>query len=131
MPWSAAALADLLKGQGAFAFETKAGFIIVRAAGDEAEVLTLAVRVDHRRVGNGARLVRAAAAHAHGLGASHLFLEVGLSNVAARKLYEALGFKEVGRRDRYYAVAPDKFEDALVLRSNLPLSAIGNRPTSG
>lgn len=130
-PWTAATLSDLLQASGTFAFEIEGGFIIVRAASDEAEILTLAVGVEHRRTGKGASLVRAGACHAHGLGARRMFLEVGVSNVAARKLYEGLGFVEVGRRKGYYATGPDKFEDALILRSNLPLSPLGNRPTSG
>ena len=131
VPWTAPVLADLLESPGTFAFEFEGGFIIVRAAGGEAEILTLAVVVDRRRSGKGASLVRTAAAHAHGLGASRLLLEVGVSNVAARKLYKSLGFVEVGRRKGYYAVTPDKFEDALILRSNLPLSPLGNRRTTG
>ena len=130
-PWTAAALADLLNTPGTFAFALETGFIIVRTVSAEAEILTLAVRAQHRRAGKATTLVRAAAAHAHALGASNLFLEVGVSNAAARGLYAGLGFVEVGRRKEYYAVAPDKFEDALILRSNLPLSPLGNRPASG
>lgn len=130
-PWTAGSLADLLKVPGTFAFEVDGGFIVARATSDEAEVLTLAVITEHRRAGKGGNLVRVAAAHALALGAKRLFLEVGLSNLAARKLYEGLGFAEVGRRKGYYATAPEKFEDALVLRSNLPLSPLGNRLTSG
>jgi ribosomal-protein-alanine N-acetyltransferase len=39
-------------------------------------------------------------------------LEVRLSNDAARRLYEKLGFRVVGRRPRYYK---DNLEDALLM----------------
>ena len=46
------------------------------------------------------------------LGATVAWLEVRPSNLAALALYESFGFKEVGRRPRYY---DDTQEDALLL----------------
>jgi ribosomal-protein-alanine N-acetyltransferase len=100
-------------------------------AADEVEILTLAVRPDRRRRGAGTALVHAAARHAIGLGASQIFLEVAIGNAAARRLYSGLGFAEVGRRKAYYLKEPAKREDALILRSNLPLSPLGKRPGAG
>lgn len=130
-PWTEDSLKDLLKIPGTFAYQFEAGFIVARVAGDEAEILTLAVRPEQRRSGRATRLVRAAAEHAHRLGANCLFLEVAPSNVAARGLYGGLGFAEVGRRKGYYAASQGEFEDALILRSNLPVSPLGNRPSTG
>ena len=130
-PWTESALSELLATPGTFAFAGADGFIIGRAAADEAEILTLPVRPDFRRKGLGTMLVCTAAGHAHRLGSGRLFLEVALSNVPAAKLYERLGFHEVGRRNAYYALAPGKYEDALILRSNLPLSPLGKRPATG
>jgi len=129
--WTEDTLRELLQTPGSFAFACEEGFIVVRAASDEAEILTLAVRPRYRRRGLGKVLVSRASEHAYRLGARHLFLEVALSNVPALKLYERLGFVEVGRRKAYYAAAPGKYDDALILRSNLPLTALGNRPASG
>ena len=129
--WTESALNDLLATSGTFAFACEGGFIVVRAAADEAEILTLVVCPDCRRRGSGTVLVCAAADHAHRLGSSRLFLEVAVSNLPAAKLYERLGFREVGRRKAYYAVGPGKYEDALILRSNLPLSPLGNWPVTG
>ena len=126
--WSAKAMAELLATPGAFVFAAADGFILVRAAGGEAEVLTLAVTPQARRLGIGTALVEAAANHALGLGAQALFLEVGVTNLPARALYHRLGFVEAGRRKGYYTARPDKSEDALVLRSNLPLSPLGKSP---
>jgi ribosomal-protein-alanine N-acetyltransferase len=128
--WTEGSLREILQTPGTFAFAGKDGFIVVRAAADEAEILTLAVRPNCRRRGLGTLLVRSAADHAHRLGSSRLFLEVAVSNAPAAALYEGLGFGEVGRRKNYYATAPGNFEDALILRSNLPLSPLGKRPAS-
>ena len=46
-----------------------------------------------------------------------MYLEVRESNQAARAVYAARGFEQVGRRKRYYR---DPIEDALVLRATLP-----------
>ena len=45
-------------------------------------------------------------------------LEVRSSNVAARALYESLGFSETGLRPKYYAT-PDGREDAILMTLTL------------
>lgn len=129
--WDVRALAELLATPGAFAFSAPEGFILVRAAGGEGEILTLAVLPSGRRHGVATQLVLAAAAHARQLGAEQLFLEVAVTNDAARALYARLGFAETGRRKGYYASKGAKPQDALVLRGNLPLSPLGKNPSAG
>jgi ribosomal-protein-alanine N-acetyltransferase len=129
--WTVRALAELLAAPGTFAFHTALGFILARVAASEAEILTLAVRPERRRQGKGAALVRAAAVEAMVRGTGQIFLEVAVGNAAARALYAGLGFAEVGQRKGYYASGPDKREDALVLRSKLPLSPLGKSPGAG
>jgi len=130
-PWSLEALHDLLAVPGAFALASENGFILVRAAADEAEILTLAVGPGERRRGIGRALVQAAASHAQDLGAARLFLEVAEDNLAACRLYAGLGFAAVGRRTGYYAAKAGEPQDALILHSNLPLSPLGKRPPAG
>lgn len=130
-PWSAQALAELLATPGTFAFHLDGAFIVVRVAAHEAEILTLVVALAKRRRGIGAKLVRFAATHAQQLGAEQLFLEVASANVAAQRLYGGLGFREVGRRKDYYALGAGKFDDAFILRRNLPLAPLGKSATSG
>jgi [ribosomal protein S18]-alanine N-acetyltransferase len=91
------------------------GMIIARVAADESEILTLAVSPGQRRRGIGSRLLRLAMDRAAERGAMSMFLEVAMTNDAARALYAALGFAEAGRRLGYYAGGTD----ALVLRSTL------------
>jgi ribosomal-protein-alanine N-acetyltransferase len=116
-PWHAVAIRDLFAGPGVFAFVLPGGFVLARAAGDEAEILTLAVAPAARRLGIARALVRAAASHAQGLGARNLFLEVATGNDPALRLYTGLGFTAAGRRKAYYGA-----EDAHVLKVALPLA---------
>ena len=119
-PWNAAALAELLAQPGAIlAAEPGEGFILLRAAADEAEVLTLAVRPEARRRGLGGRLVETGVARAAAMGAERVFLEVADDNAAALALYARHGFREVGRRRRYYARPDGTRRDALLLALNL------------
>ena len=129
--WSAQAIGDLLAMPGAFVFADDDGFILARAAGGEAEILTLAVAPAARRRGLATALVVAAASHAHLLTAQVLFLEVAADNHAARALYAGLGFAETGLRKGYYTRPGRAPEDALVLRSNLPLVPLGKSPAAG
>ena len=121
-PWSEAEFADLLQQAGVFAVEEPDGFILIRVVLDEAEILTLAVRPQARRIGLGGRLVGQGAVRAAQAGAVRLFLEVAEDNVAARALYERAGFAQIGRRKAYYAAPDGGRTDALVLGLDLSVS---------
>jgi ribosomal-protein-alanine N-acetyltransferase len=79
------------------------GFALARAAGGEAELLMLAVHPERRREGRARALLAAIEGAARGAGAMAMFLEVHEANLAARSLYDAAGYREVGVRSRYYA----------------------------
>ncbi len=91
-----------------------AGYAIAHVAADEGEILNLGVAAAHRRRGVGRRLVQAMVATLAARGAAAVYLEVRESNAAARGLYQELGFREVGRRSRYYR---QPVEDAILLRA--------------
>ena len=127
--WSAEWLAKLLAQPGTFAFlvdGASGGFILVRAAGGEAEILTLAVAPAARRRGIGSALISAACRQAQEMGADAMFLEVSRANDPAITLYTRLGFQEVGRRRGYYREPGRSNEDAFVFCAKLPLSPVGN-----
>jgi len=88
------------------------GYLIFWVVLDEMHLINLAVHPKHRRRGIARQLLAEGLAQARNLGAALAWLEVRPSNVAARQLYESFGFKEVGRRPRYY---DDTQEDALLL----------------
>jgi [ribosomal protein S18]-alanine N-acetyltransferase len=98
------------------------GFILVRVAADECEILSLAVAPKRRCQGIGSKLIEAGAHEAFACGACAMFLEVDVNNTAATYLYRKLGFKEVGRRTGYYRIC-DSLADALILRCELPIGA--------
>jgi len=52
-------------------------------------------------------------------GINSVFLEVDERNESACRLYAGLGFREVGRRESYYADAGTEVGTALVLRRDL------------
>lgn len=117
--WGEAEIAALLGGPGGFAViaenEGPLGFILCRAVGGEAEILTLAVRPEGRRQGLGRALVESAAGLSQQAGAEALFLEVAEDNIPAMELYRTAGFRLAGRRPGYYQ-RPDGATDALVMR---------------
>jgi [ribosomal protein S18]-alanine N-acetyltransferase len=117
--WDAAAITALLGTQGTFAFHHQHGFVLARAAGGEAEILTLAVAPQARGRGLGRALLRAAIIRAQAMGAQAMFLEVGADNPQALALYAGLGFAKVGTRKAYYSTHSGG-SDALVLRLSLP-----------
>jgi [ribosomal protein S18]-alanine N-acetyltransferase len=92
------------------------GFIIGRLAGDEWEIENIAIEVQRQRRGLGRRLLHEFLTRAQEHGTA-VFLEVRESNAAARKLYEAMGFVQTGRRKSYYR---EPEEDAILLKISLP-----------
>ena len=79
---------------------------------DEAHITTFAVDPAWRRQRVGETLLVALLELALARRAREATLEVRLSNVAARRLYEKYGFRPVGLRPRYYS---DNGEDALIM----------------
>jgi ribosomal-protein-alanine acetyltransferase len=115
--WPEASVKEALGWQGALALASEAsgnlrGFLIGRQAGDEAEILNLAVETKSRRRGEGGALLEAAAKEFRARGVSRVFLEVRESNEAGVAFYGKHGFARVGRREGYYR---DPEEAAIVM----------------
>lgn len=89
------------------------GYLVARVMSDEAEILNVAVDPARRTAGIGRALLATSLDALTAAGVRAVFLEVRVSNDAARRLYEASGFAEIGRRRGYYA---DPVEDAVVMR---------------
>ena len=105
--WGAAAMAQFLGVPGALALivsgqASAQGFLIARAAADEAELLTLCVLPASRRQGLARALLAALVQELRRAGGKRLFLEVEEGNDAALELYRSLGAEPVGRRLGYY-----------------------------
>jgi len=113
--WSSESLLESVARGNAWAAELDggfAGFLIGRVAGDEFEILNLAVAKAHRRRGVATHLVSAALEHARSEDAPEAYLEVRASNEGGIAFYTRLGFLACGRRANYYR---DPVEDAVLL----------------
>jgi ribosomal-protein-alanine N-acetyltransferase len=95
------------------------GFAGVWLMVDEAHITTFAVAPGWRRRRIGERMLIAVLDLAVGRRATDATLEVRLSNLPARRLYEKYGFRPVGLRPRYYS---DDNEDALIMTTE-PLAS--------
>ena len=84
--------------------EDIAGYICFWSVVGEIQILNVAVRRDWRRRGVARKLIEAAIREGLADNARWVTLEVRESNLAARKLYESVGFMIVGERPNYYGV---------------------------
>jgi ribosomal-protein-alanine N-acetyltransferase len=92
--------------------EEVVGFAGIWLMVDQAHITTFAVDPEWRRQGVGSQMILTLLRMSRTLGARNATLEVRLSNLAARRLYERFGFRPVGVRPRYYT---DNGEDALIM----------------
>lgn len=79
------------------------GFAIAQFGDEEANLNLLAVRQDCQRLGIGRKLVDWLEDSARVAGISVVRLQVRTCNTAAQRFYKRLGYREVGRIERYYA----------------------------
>jgi ribosomal-protein-alanine N-acetyltransferase len=100
-----------------------AGLMVLPGA-SEADIQTLAVAPDVRRMGLGRVLMHALLKAARAAGVRDVFLEVRADNDGAQALYSSLGFVGIGVRPGYYQ--PDDV-DAIVMKLELarPSTAVG------
>lgn len=94
------------------------GYGVMSTGAGEAHILNLCVRDAMRGRGIGRTLLRQLLDLAVEAGVEDAFLEVRPSNLAAIRLYQSLGFVQVGVRKGYYQAAGGR-EDATVLRLDL------------
>lgn len=78
------------------------GYIIYWLIQDQAQINTLAVHPDFRRWGIAESVMRHVLDLIRKKGAVFVTLEVRPSNLAARSLYQKLGFEVLGIREDYY-----------------------------
>jgi len=91
-----------------------AGYAVLMMALDEAHLLNLSIAKTFQGQGLGRRLLEHLMDVARSHGGLTMFLEVRPSNVAARTLYENIGFNEISVRRGYYP-AKNGREDAVLM----------------
>ncbi len=117
-PWSEDSVASELDNElslwlVAVEGDRVAGYVGSQTVLGESDMMNIAVHPDFRRRGIAEQLVGALVAALKEQGSYQLTLEVRASNEPAQRLYEKLGFAQVGRRKNYYHHPK---EDALILR---------------
>lgn len=115
-PWSLREFTALVESPFVLALGDARAFILTRIIADEAEILTIATHPDHRRHGLACALLDQFHAAARERGAARAFLEVAADNHAARALYEAAGYRQIGQRRAYYLRDTGPAADALILQ---------------
>lgn len=78
------------------------GFILARVLGDEAEILTFAVRPQYQRGGIGRLLLSELMDFLISVDCVKIFLEVAVDNPGAIALYKSMDYIIVGKRPNYY-----------------------------
>ena len=121
-PWTRGNFTDSLAAQShCFVMERQGvitGYAVLTTGAEEAHLLNLSTALAWQRQGLGQELLNYVIDVARNLGARKIFLEVRVSNVAARALYAKSGFREIGVRRGYYPAYGGR-EDAVVLEFDL------------
>ena len=106
-PWSRDSVIETVCTEGAMCFTAVLegrviAYVLGRIIPPEGEIYRIAVREDKQRRGIGYRLLSYMMKTERGRGLETAFLEVREKNIAARGLYRAFGFEEMGMRKNYY-----------------------------
>lgn len=116
-PWSEAAFLQEIHKHYAFSRVAEfrhevIGYICLNYLFDEGHILNLSVHPDFRRQGVATILMKDTLHELKEKGCRFFYLEVRVSNVAAKTFYERFGFRVVAFRKRYY-ISPE--EDATLM----------------
>lgn len=122
-PWTAGIFHDCLRaGHGCWVLERNddiIGYGILSTGAGEAHVLNICIAPWQQGHGHGRHLMQRLLDAARWHRAERVFLEVRPSNPVAQRLYESLGFNEIGRRPNYYPDHGGRREDAIVMALEL------------
>ena len=116
-PWSPEALLYMCKSPNTHAVAVIIDGRLAAYGGcefvlDEASIVNIATHPDFRRRGCASAIIDALEEFLSSKNVQNIFLEVRVSNMPARTLYEGKGFRTVGTRKNYYRFPT---EDAAVM----------------
>lgn len=121
-PWTELNFKDCLeKGYYSLALEKDdlfVGFAIMAISSEESHLLNIGIKKEQRGLGLGEGLLKKMIIAAEVMGSKKIILEVRISNQSAYRLYEKIGFEEIGKRKNYYRL-PEGREDAYVMAKSL------------
>ena len=117
-PWTRGNFVDSLNGGShCWIMEMQGvtiGYAVLMAGAGEAHLLNLSIAAAWQRRGLGCEMLTYLIDFIKEIKSDAVYLEVRVSNAAARALYAQAGFREIGVRRGYYP-AYDGREDAIVL----------------
>ena len=121
LPWSfcsfhEAAISDHTLFLVAEADDGIAGYIVMYLMQPEAELPDIVIKESYQGHGIGTELLRLAIEELKERTFTDIFLEVRVSNAAAIRVYEKLGFKEIGTRKSFYK---NPVEDAICMKLSI------------
>jgi ribosomal-protein-alanine N-acetyltransferase len=120
--WTAGIFHDCLRVHySCWVMETEGevvGYGILSAAAGEAHILNIAIAPERQGLGFGRTFIHFLLETARHHGADTAFLEVRPSNRAALRLYDSMGFNQVGLRHDYYPSDSGR-EDAIIMARSL------------
>lgn len=121
-PWGRGVFVDCLQGNYecwvVSRGEQTLGHGVLSVAAGESHLLNLCIRQDFQGEGLGRGFLQHLLDRAQLCGASVMFLEVRVQNQVALRLYDSMGFAQLGVRKDYYQGESGR-EDALVFGLNL------------
>ena len=117
MPWSPQGFKDAMDMERNILLVAQEGdyilgYVCTYVVLDEGELTNIAVRPDSRGRGIGRMLMEELLKKAVDAGVKTIVLEARVSNTAAIKLYEQMGFRKLGIRKNFYE---QPVEDALIM----------------
>lgn len=120
-PWSLKSYEEAFSSDNALIMVAEsdgvlAGFSVFYLMAPEAELPDIVVAEDFRGNGIGRFLLEKSFEELKNRDVNTIFLEVRVSNLTARKLYENTGFEEIGKRKYFYS---NPVEDAICMRIDL------------
>jgi ribosomal-protein-alanine N-acetyltransferase len=123
-PWNARLFASEFSNQHSTVYGLRnagevVGFVVCHTVLDEAHLLNVAIAKAYRGQGLGRELLKGVLEDLNLRTVRWVTLEVRRSNHVAKRLYESLGFLEVGVRKQYYT---DDGEDGITMRLDMVLS---------
>jgi len=104
--------------RGLFSDDHLIGYLIAHCVLDEAHIVSLGLDPAWRGRGGGRFLLEDFLRSSRAQGITSITLEVRVSNIPARALYESCGFTVAGLRRNYYS---DNNEDAITMRYEFEL----------
>ena len=117
-PWSLKATKEMFETSGYTSFVAEneekeiIAYVGMKTVLDEADITNVAVHPKMRKQGIAGQLLSCLMEEAKQLKIHSIFLEVRASNIPAITLYDHAGYKECGRRKKYYH---EPEEDAILM----------------